>query len=248
MEIDIKLTVMAENTNDIPTTNIETNHNPPQGNDNSKTSADMWEDFLDSTTLHGIRYVFQRRQTPIRLIWFVLLLTAGGYNKFTIYRAFSKYYSRPFNTVLSTKNLNKLDFPAVTICFQSQFVRSKVFMTDDDPLFASSGLNISSCAVTSGVRGNRPCGWSLLCCCSLYSLYAGPNCTRQYQQELLAGARFSKDPVNTGSGNLPGTLSGDFIGTEVAFLEAPVTVPGKLPGPIKWRAVTNLLRVLHARP
>ena len=62
------------------------------------------------------------------------------------------------------------------------------------------------------------------------------------------GARFSKDPVNTGSGNLPGTLSGDFIGTEVAFLEAPVTVPGKLPGPIKWRAVTNLLRVLHARP
>ena len=63
-----------------------------------------------------------------------------------------------------------------------------------------------------------------------------------------AGARFSKDPVNTGSGNLPGTLSGDFIGTEVAFLEAPVTVPGKLPGPIKWRAVTNLLRVLHARP
>ena len=43
---------------------------------------------------------------------------------------------------------------------------------------------------------------------------------------VTPGACFSKDPVNTGPDNLSGTLSGNFIGPEVAFLEAPVNFPG----------------------
>ncbi|KAL9966661.1 hypothetical protein ACROYT_G024772 [Oculina patagonica] len=74
-----------------------------------------------------------------------------------------------------------MDLPAVTICSLSPVSRRKVFITDDDPLFESSGLNISLCAVTSGVRGNRPCGYSLLCA------YAEmPNCSSQNQKDLLA--------------------------------------------------------------
>ena len=41
-----------------------------------------------------------------------------------------------------------------------------------------------------------------------------------------SGARFSKVPVIYGPVNLPGHLSGSFIGPEVAFLEAPVNFPG----------------------
>ena len=159
-------------------------------NSSTKTPSEMWREFVDNTTLHGIRYVFKKRHILIRLIWLVLLLASGGYYIFTVYRAFIKYYERPINTVVSKNDLKEMDFPAVTICSLNAFAKSKIFMTDDNPLFASSGLNISSCAVTAGVRGNRPCGSSVLCCCAP-SEFSGaitaviPNCTRQYKQDLL---------------------------------------------------------------
>ena len=184
----MKLASMAEKTNDFPMTKIEQEQKPPQTNCESKASADMWQEFVDNTTLHGIRYVFMKRHILIRLLWLVLLLTSGGYYIFTVYRAFNKYYSRPINTVLSRKHLKQMDFPAVTICSLNFFAKSKIFTTDDDPHFASSGLNISSCSVTSGVRGDRPCGLSLLCCCSPIPEVAAlalPNCTTQYRQDLL---------------------------------------------------------------
>jgi len=69
------------------------------------------------------------------------------------------------------------------------FAKSKLLIKDDNPLFESSGLNISSCAVTAGVRGDRPCGLSFLCCLAPPELeeatVAIPNCTTQYKQDLL---------------------------------------------------------------
>ena len=153
----------------------------------------MWKEFIDSTTLHGIRYVFMKRRIVIRLIWLVLLLASGGYYIFTVYKAFTKYVSRPINTVVSRTDLNEMDFPAVTICSLNLFSKSKLFMTDDNPLFSSSGLNISYCAVTSGVRGNRPCGLSMLCVLpDLQNIApAIPNCTSQYKQGLLKAMKLS---------------------------------------------------------
>ena len=156
---------------------------------NKEIPAEMWREFVDNTTMHGIRYVFMKRHVVIRLLWLVLLLSSGGYYIFTVYRAFNKYYNRPISTVLSRKNLKEMDFPAVTICPLNLFARSKIFMTDDNPLFTSSGLNISSCAVTAEVRGHRPCGLSLLCCCAPIDEKEAlilPSCTRQYRQDLLA--------------------------------------------------------------
>ena len=116
----------------------------------------------------------------------MLLLTSGGYYIFTVYTAFSTYFDRPINTVVSRKNVEGINFPAVTICPQNDFAKSKLYMTDDNPLFASTGLNISACAVTSKVRGDRPCGWSLLCALPEFQTFrpAIPNCTRQYSNDL----------------------------------------------------------------
>ena len=183
---------MAEKTNEFAITRKEQEQEPPQTNGDSKTSADMWQKFLDNTTLHGIRYVFTKRHVLIRLLWLVFLLTSGGYYIFTVYKAFDKYYSRPITVVLSRKHKKQMDFPAVTICPQNIFSKRKILMTDNDPLFSSSGLNISSCAVTSVVRGNQPCGLSLLCCCTHFSnIVVLPNCTTQYQQDLSAIIRKS---------------------------------------------------------
>ena len=167
----------------------ELSQTTPSPNNNAKTSAEMWKEFADNTTLHGIRYVFMKRHIVIRLIWLVLLLTSGGYYIFTVYKAFTKFYSRPVNTVISTKHVKEMDFPAVTVCSLNSFANNKLVVTDDNPLFAFSGLNISACAVTSVVRGNRPCGLSLVCCCvpsadeNVYT--AIPNCTSEYREDLL---------------------------------------------------------------
>ncbi|XP_068699535.1 acid-sensing ion channel 2-like [Montipora foliosa] len=155
-----------------------------------KSSSERWHEFANDTSLHGIRYVFmKRRHFVIRLIWLVRLLSSAGYYIVTVYRAFNKFYSRPINTIISTKHLTKMEFPAVTICPLNFFAKSKLFVKDDDPIFAKSGLNISSCAVTSPVRGNRPCGLSLICCCAptdAFDVYNSiPNCTIQYRQSLL---------------------------------------------------------------
>ena len=162
---------------------------------NNQTSSEMWREFTDSTTLHGIRYVSMRRHVVVRLIWIMLLLVSGGYYVFTVYSAFHKFYSRPINTVLSTTHLQKMPFPAVTICSHNLFAKTKLYMRDDSPLFASSGLNISSCSVTAGVRGNRPCGLSLLCCCAPpeYSYITSylPNCTSKYSQQILDAMKLS---------------------------------------------------------
>ena len=157
-------------------------------NGDKRKSLEMWREFTEDTTLHGIRYMFMKRHFAIRLIWFVLLLASGGFYLFLVYSAFDKFYSRPITTVINTTRLNKMVFPAITICSLNLFAKSKLFMRDDDPLFTSTGLNISSCAVTAEVRGDRPCGLAMLCCCtpSEYSHYISliPNCTNQYKQDI----------------------------------------------------------------
>ena len=156
-----------------------------------KPSTETWEEFTDNTTLHGLKYVFKKRHFVIRLFWVVLLLVALTYYVIIVYRAFSKYYSYPINTLVLTKqDLKEMDFPAITICSHNYLAKSKLFMRDDNPLFAASGLNITLCDVTKKVRGNNPCGLSLICCCqpphTVNMSISLPNCTKKYRHDLLS--------------------------------------------------------------
>lgn len=90
---------MAGKTNDFAMVKFEEEQKPPQRNNKNQTSAEMWREFVDNTTLHGIRYVFMKRHILIRLLWLVLLLTSGGYYIFAVYRAFNESYNRPISTV-----------------------------------------------------------------------------------------------------------------------------------------------------
>ena len=163
-----------------------------------QSPKEMLVEFVDNTTLHGIRYAFMERHILVRLIWVVLLLISGGYYLFTVQKAFHKYYDHPINTVLSHKHVNRMEFPAITICSRNMFALSKLLMTDDNPLFASSGLNISSCAVTSEVRGDRPCGWSLLCALPEFENASSsiPNCTNKYRKDLLDAMQRSRHYID----------------------------------------------------
>lgn len=117
--------------------------------DDSQHKIESWQEFTDSTTLHGLKYVFKKRPFLVRSIWIVLLVALFAYYVLTVYRAFSKYYSYPINTLVTTKqDLKEMNFPAVTICSHNYFAKSKLYMKDDNPLFASSDLNISLCDIT----------------------------------------------------------------------------------------------------
>ena len=158
--------------------------------DDSQHKIESWQEFTDSTTLHGLKYVFKRRHFLVRSIWILLLVALFTYYVLTVYRAFSKYYSYPINTLVTTKqDLKEMNFPAVTICSHNYFAKSKLYMKDDNPLFASSDLNISLCDITKKVRGNLPCRLSLLCCCqpphTINISISLSNCTSQYRRNLL---------------------------------------------------------------
>lgn len=97
--------------------------------------------------LYGICYVFIKCYVVICFIWLILLLLFGGYYIFIVYRVFEKYYSCFINIVVSRKYLRKMDFLVIMICLNNLFLRSKVFLVDDDLFFVFSGLNILLCVV-----------------------------------------------------------------------------------------------------
>ena len=68
---------------------------------NKENPTEMWREFVDNTTMRGIRYVFMKRHILVRLLWLVLLLTSGGCYVSMVYDAINKYYDHPINIVVS---------------------------------------------------------------------------------------------------------------------------------------------------
>lgn len=79
----------------------------------------IWDNWVNNTSLHGIRYLFWRRPLWARIGWLVLLLAFTAYFLFTAYMSLEKYFKRPINTVITQKYVSSLEFPAVTICPQN---------------------------------------------------------------------------------------------------------------------------------
>lgn len=150
----------------------------------------IWDNWVNNTSLHGIRYLFWRRPLWARIGWLVLLLAFTAYFLFTAYMSLEKYFKRPINTVITQKYVSSLEFPAVTICPQNLISKKKMYALDGDADFVTYGLNESFCSATKSVRGDKPCGAAMVCCCLPFFLFDGgniiPNCTTPYIQDLLA--------------------------------------------------------------
>lgn len=159
------------------------------------SASQMGKNFVDATSLHGIRYVFWRRPLWARLGWLVILLAFTAYFLFTAHNSLTKYYSWPINTVITQKYEDKLDFPAVTICPLNLVSKKKMYALDGDANSGRYGLNDSVCSTTAAVRDGKACGAAMMCCClNIVLLDAGrivPNCTLQYAGELIAAQQSS---------------------------------------------------------
>lgn len=162
-------------------------------------SDTRWKEFLNNTTLHGVRNVVSSRKKLIRLTWLMFLLASGSYYFTTVYNAFDKYLQRPVTTTITMNYKTTLGFPAVTICPNNLFSKAKVMMWDDAPAFSAQGLNLSVCAATRGVReskmNNLTCGLAMICCCVYFGIptEAGniPNCTNEKRGTLRSALQQS---------------------------------------------------------
>ena len=150
----------------------------------------MWREFVQNTTLHGLRYVFLRgRPKLLRALWLLLIMAAACFHLSIVYGAVSKFIARPMSTSIHTEYVDALEFPAVTICPLNKLSRQKLTIPDHDPAFNQQGLNMTECAATAAVRNGRTCGVALFCCCSaldyVNTSHIFPECTEEYKVRLL---------------------------------------------------------------
>lgn len=161
---------------------------------------EKWNDFAESTTLHGFRFIFVRASLWIRLLWIFLLLSFTGYVIYSIYSSIAKYFDFPIATIMKIYHPQEgLEFPVVTLCPMTRLTKTKISMTDDNPWFNKLGLNIAACNTTAAVRAGRPCGEALLCCCSSYNgsdISVAVNCTNDYKKDLLEVIKKNKGSFN----------------------------------------------------
>lgn len=181
--------------------NPEKPESKTQENNNLPSAYAIWTSFVDATSLHGIRYVFWRRPLWARIGWLIILLAFTGYYLFTAYKSITNFASFPINTVITQKYVDKLDFPAVTICPLNLISKNKMSTLDNDPNFIKFGLNDSFCSATAQVRGGKPCGAAMMCCCVTFLLFDGaktvPDCTSQYAGSLSAALESSGNYFDT---------------------------------------------------
>ncbi|KXJ24291.1 Acid-sensing ion channel 1 [Exaiptasia diaphana] len=80
-----------------------------------KNKCQYVQQFCCETSLHGVRFLFDRKGV-VRLLWFLALGTAFAFCGYQIYWTFHDFFQRPFSTTIITKRPREISFPAVTIC------------------------------------------------------------------------------------------------------------------------------------
>ena len=97
------------------------------GNKNSnhrKRKTEEWKAFLDCTSLHGARFLYDSTVFR-RIIWTVILFTSLSYCIYQVFVSISAFYRRPFVTTVvvskGTETNKFLGFPAVSLCNLNAF-------------------------------------------------------------------------------------------------------------------------------
>ncbi|XP_044253187.1 pickpocket protein 28-like [Tribolium madens] len=83
--------------------------------------------YSSSTSIHGFKYLTEKRSKIEKTIWSLMLLTLLSGCMFMIYKVYHKYESCPVVVSFSTKDtpLYQIPFPAVTICPESKYSRKE---------------------------------------------------------------------------------------------------------------------------
>ncbi|XP_059177457.1 degenerin deg-1-like [Physella acuta] len=86
---------------------------------------EMYQDFGQMTTMHGIKRAAVSKQLWIKLIWTGLVISALSYALYQISQTVNTYYTFPSSIGLSIEADHELELPAVTICNLNRIRLSK---------------------------------------------------------------------------------------------------------------------------
>ena len=96
-------------------------------NESRQTEPESMSSFMEDTSLHGIRFLVAGNILR-RLLWTLALLSSVGFCTFQMYKSFSAFHKRPYNTKITTVQVNNAknpSFPAVTLCNFNSFNRRR---------------------------------------------------------------------------------------------------------------------------
>lgn len=84
--------------------------------ENDETSV-LWHQFLQTSSLHGFRQIFEGGSAKIRrMLWSLILVIALIMVCVHSDRSMRKYFDRPVSTNVHVEFVEEIVFPAVTIC------------------------------------------------------------------------------------------------------------------------------------
>nr|CAL36112.1 hydra Na channel 3 [Hydra vulgaris] len=71
---------------------------------------------IDNSSFHGLSYIFDKRHSIRRTIWFFITIAAFVYAMQKVYESTMNYFSYPFYTARMRMYVNQINFPAVSFC------------------------------------------------------------------------------------------------------------------------------------
>ena len=74
------------------------------------------QEFLESSTIHGLLHISQSRSSLIRTAWAIIVAFAISMSWLLINKSFQSWNLSPVITTLDTMDINELPFPPIVIC------------------------------------------------------------------------------------------------------------------------------------
>ena len=112
-----------------------------QPNVQESVVMDIFKEFLESSTIHGLVYISTSKTTVQKTIWSIIVVIAFGSALKLIGNSYLEWEVDPVSTSVSTHPIEELDFPNITICPPSGYntalnydlvEASKLTLTDED--------------------------------------------------------------------------------------------------------------------
>ena len=112
-----------------------------------KRDRSRFDKYIQSTTTHGVVYIFIGKSRIRRLFWLLIVLTAAVGCLYNVINRIIFLANVPESTTISVKELDKVDFPAVTLCNQNLVKKSYL-----DQLSVNLGSVIRGAYYTQGAE------------------------------------------------------------------------------------------------
>ena len=106
--------------------NPEENISWAQKPSKSASIKNKWNSFVESSTLHGLHYVFTSPTIFRRILWAFFVISGIGYFSYHSSKLLEKYFNYSVATKVTLVYEKEPDFPSVTICNFNMFRKSVV--------------------------------------------------------------------------------------------------------------------------